>query len=145
MTPLPLYPVEDYGTHPWWSGGKCQEIRFLARLMVHPSEYPEEERWWEKHKIVVWWKQGREIGHEFACGDTPEEVVEFMRKGSWDKGESTDSEKYMAGLQSRIITPTNFLYYDAESFLFGLVKIDYLHIQKWEWEPEYNETKDPSK
>ena len=113
--------------------------------MVHPSEFPEKDRWWEKHKIVVWWIEGGEIGDDFACGDTPEEVVKFMRKGSWGKGESTDSEKYMAGLQSRIIGPTNFLYHDAESFLFGLVKIGHLHIQKWEWEPEYEKPKGSSK
>jgi len=105
--------------------------------MIHPSEFPDEERWWEKHKIVVWWKHGEEIGDDFACGDTPEEVVEFMRKGSWVEGESTDSQKYMSGVQSRILGTENFLFHDAESFLFGLVKIGSLHIQKWEWEPEY--------
>ena len=106
--------------------------------MKHPSEFPDEERWWEKHKIVVWWKHGGEIGEDFACGDTPDEVVEFMRKGSWVPGESTDSQRYMSGVQSRAFGPETFLYHDAESFLFGLVKIDRLHIQKWEWEPEHN-------
>ena len=106
--------------------------------MTHPSEFPDENRWWEKHKIVVWWKHGGEIGEDFACGDAPEEVVEFMRKGSWVEGESTDSLQYMSGVQSRILGSENFLFHDAESFLFGLVKIDSLHIQKWEWEPEYD-------
>ena len=102
--------------------------------MKHPSEFPDEERWWEKHKIVVWWKHGGEIGEDFACGDTPEEVVEFMRNRSWVDRE--DSQKYMSGVQSRVLGSENFLFHDEESFLFGLVKIDKLHIQKWEWEWE---------
>ena len=104
----------------------------------HPSEFPEEERWWEKHKIVVWWKHDGEIGDEFACGDTPEEVVDFMRSKSWIEEENKDSQKYMSGVQSRTLGPEDFLFHDAESFLFGLMKIDSLHLQKWEWEPEYD-------
>ena len=42
----------------------------------------------------------------------------------------------MSGVQSRTIGAENFLFHDEESFLFGLVKIDSLHIQKWGWEPE---------
>jgi hypothetical protein len=104
----------------------------------HPSEFPEEDRWWEKHKIVVWWKHDGEIGDEFACGDTPEEVVDFMRSRSWIEEENKDSQKYMSGVQSRTLGPVDFLFHDAESFLFGLMKIDSLHLQKWEWDPEYD-------
>ena len=28
-----------------------------------------------------------------------------------------------------------FVYVDAESFLFGMVKIGAMKIEKWEWEP----------
>jgi len=113
--------------------------------MTHPSKFPDEERWWEKHKIVVWWKHGGEISEDFACGDTPEEVVVFMRRESWAEGESTDSQKFMSGVQSRTLGPDIFLFHDAESFLFGLVKIDSLQIQKWEWEPEYDSKGHPLK
>jgi hypothetical protein len=106
--------------------------------MNHPSEAPKEERWWERHKIVVWWKHDGEIGDEFACGDTPEGVVDFMRSNSWIDEEREDSKKYMSGVQSRLFSLETFLFHDAESFLFGLVKIDSLHIQKWEWEPKHN-------
>jgi hypothetical protein len=133
--------------------------------MADPSEPPDKERWRDKHsseipdditkmleekiirmakmldennKIVVWWKHGGEIGEEYACGDTPEEVVDFMRSGSWIEEENKDSQKYMSGVQSRTFGPESFLFHDAESFLFGLMKIDSLHIQKWEWEPEYD-------
>ena len=96
----------------------------------------------EDHKIVVWWKAGGEIGEEFSCGDTPEEVVDFMRSRSWIQEENEDAQKYMSGVQSRILGPEIFLFHDAESFLFGLVKIDSLHIQKWEWEPESDSNND---
>jgi hypothetical protein len=57
-----------------------------------------------------------------------------MRNRSWVDRE--DSQKYMSGVQSRVLGSENFLFHDEESFLFGLVKIDKLHIQKWEWEWE---------
>ena len=90
----------------------------------------------EQYKIVVWWKSGDEIPEEYACGDTPEEVVNFMRSRCWIEEENKNSQKYMSGVHSRTIGAENFLFHDEESFLFGLVKIDSLHIQKWGWEPE---------
>jgi len=91
----------------------------------------------EDNKIVVWWKHDGQIGEEYACGNTPEEVVDFMRSRSWIEEENKDSQKYMSGVQSRTLGPEDFLFHDEESFLFGLVKIDSLHIQKWEWEPKH--------
>ena len=96
----------------------------------------------EDNKIVVWWKAGGEIGEECSYGDTPEEVVDNMRSRSWIQEENEDAQKYMSGVQSRILGPEIFLFHDAESFLFGLVKIDTLHIQKWEWEPESDSNND---
>lgn len=90
----------------------------------------------EEFEIVVLWKSGGEIGEEYAYGNTPEEVVNHMRSRCWIEEENKNSQKYMSGVQSRMIGAENFLFYDEESFLFGLVKIDSLHIQKWEWEPE---------
>jgi hypothetical protein len=90
----------------------------------------------EKFKIVVWWKSGGEIREEYAYGNTPEEVVNHMRRRCWIEEENKNSQKYMSGVQSRTIGAENFLFHDEESFLFGLVKIDSLHIQKWGWEPE---------
>ena len=78
--------------------------------MTHPSEFPDEDRWWEKHKIVVWWKHDGEIGEDFACGDTPKDVVEFMRNRSWVDREN--SREYMSGVQSRVLGPENFLFHD---------------------------------
>jgi hypothetical protein len=130
---------------------KGEEIRFFAITMADPSDLPddiyfakmlEEKRIKmakmldENNKIVVWWKHDGEIGEEFACGNTPEEVVDFMRSRSWIEEENKDSQKYMSGVQSRTFGPAEFLFYDEESFLLGLVKIDSLHIQKWEWEPD---------
>jgi len=91
----------------------------------------------EDNKIVVWWKHDGQIGEEYACGNTPEEVVDFMRSRSWIEEENKDSQKYMSGVQSRTLGAEDFLFHDEESFLFGLVKIDSLHIQKWEWEPKH--------
>ena len=112
--------------------------------MAHPSKLPEEERWWEKHKIVVWWKHGDEIGDDFGCGDSPDEVVEFMRNRHWTPEIRDDSKKYMSEVQTNlsIFNPVTFLFHDAESFLYGLVKIGELHIQKWDWEPEYDTNSD---
>ena len=90
----------------------------------------------EKFKIVVLWKSGGEIGEEYAYGNTPEEVVNHMRSRCWIEEENEDSQKYMSGVQSRMIGAENFLFYDEESFLFGLAKIDSLHIHKWAWEPK---------
>ena len=108
--------------------------------MKHPSKIPEEDRWWTKHKIVVWWKQGGEFTMDLACGDTPEEVVNFMRARSWHKEERDDSSVYMSAIQRRIaiLGQENILFYDEESFLIGLVKIGRLWIEKWEWEPDYD-------
>ena len=108
--------------------------------MKHPSEIPEEDRWWTKHKIVVWWKQGGEFTMDLACGDTPEEVVNFMRGRSWHEEERNDSSVYMSAIQRRIaiLGQENILFYDEESFLIGLVKIGHLWIEKWEWEPDYD-------
>ena len=90
----------------------------------------------EDYKIVVWWKDADgKVQDEYACGDTPEEVVNFMRSRSWIEEENKDSQKYMSGVQSRNLLGENFLFYDEESFLHGLVKIGNLHIQKWDWEP----------
>ena len=90
----------------------------------------------EKFKIVVLWKSGGEIGEEYAYGNTPEEVVNHMRSRCWIEEENKNSQKYMSGVQSRMIGAENFLFYDEESFLFGLAKIDSLHIHKWAWEPK---------
>ena len=92
----------------------------------------------EQFKIVVWWKAGGEIIDDYACGDTPEEVVNDMRSRCWIEEENKDSQKYMSGVQSRNIDTDDFLFYDEESFLQGLVKVGALHIQKWDWEPEYD-------
>ena len=79
---------------------------------------------------------------DFGCGDTPEEVVDFMRQRSWIDEERNDSFAYMSGIQRRIYGPENILFYDAESFLIGLIKIEALWIEKWEWEPDYESTSD---
>ena len=43
----------------------------------------------------------------------------------------------MKGVQSRlpIAYGETFVYVDAESFLFGMVKLGAMMIEKWEWEP----------
>ena len=104
----------------------------------HPTEWPEEDRWWEQHKIVVWsLEPGGEPSHEFGCGDTPEEVIDFLRGRSWIDEERDDSQKWMDGVHSRlpIAFEETFVFVDAESFLYGMVKIGAMKIQKWEWEP----------
>ena len=77
---------------------------------------------------------------DLACGDTPEEVVNFMRGRSWHEEERNDSSVYMSAIQRRIaiLGQENILFYDEESFLIGLVKIGHLWIEKWEWEPDYD-------
>ncbi|MAT86709.1 MAG: hypothetical protein CMA25_07125 [Euryarchaeota archaeon] len=124
--------------------GKHDLSLMREQIMNHPSEFSEEDRWWTKHKIVVWWKQGDEFTMEFGCGDTPEEVVDFMRQRSWIDDERNDSFAYMSGIQRRIHGPENILFYDAESFLIGLIKIEALWIEKWEWEPDYDLGSDKS-
>ena len=42
----------------------------------------------EKFKIVVWWKSGGEIREEYAYGNTPEEVVNHMRRRCWIEEEN---------------------------------------------------------
>ena len=110
---------------------------FMTRRK-HPSEWPEEQRWWEKHKIVVWSTAGGEISEEFGCGDTPEEVIDSFRERSWIEEERDSRQKYMEGVQSRlpIAHDETFVFVDAESFLQGMVKIGAMRIQKWEWEPD---------
>ena len=104
---------------------------------THPTEWSEEDRWWDKHLIVVWSTIGGQISDEFGCGDTPEEVVDFLRSRSWIDEERDEREKWMEGVHSRlpIAHDATFVYFDAESFLLGMVKIGALKIQKWEWEP----------
>ncbi len=43
----------------------------------------------------------------------------------------------MDGVHSRlpIAFEETFVFVDAESFLYGMVKIGAMKIQKWEWEP----------
>ena len=103
----------------------------------HPTEWSEEHRWWEQHKIVVWFTTGGEPSDEFGCGDTPEEVIDFLRARSWIDEERDDSQKWMEGVQARlpIAHDETFVFVDAESFLHGMVKIGAMKIQKWEWEP----------
>ena len=104
----------------------------------HPTEWSEEHRWWEQHKIVVWnLHPDGEPTDEFGCGDTPEEVIDFLRNRSWINEEKNDSQKWMEGVHSRlpIVFDETFVFVDAESFLYGMVKIRAMKIQKWEWEP----------
>ena len=104
----------------------------------HPTEWPKEDRWWEQHKIVVWsLEPDGEPTDEFGCGDTPEEVIDFFRGRSWIDEERDDSQKWMEGVHSRLPVgyDETFVYVDAESFLFGMVKIGAMKIEKWEWEP----------
>ena len=104
----------------------------------HPTEWPKEDRWWEQHKIVVWsLEPNGEPTDEFGCGDTPEEVIDFFRGRSWIDEERDDSRKWMEGVHSRLPVgyEETFVYVDAESFLFGMVKIGAMKIEKWEWEP----------
>ena len=55
----------------------------------------------EEHKIVVWWKDADgKVQDEYACGDTPEEVVNFMRSRSWIEEENKDSQKYSQKLEN---------------------------------------------
>ena len=104
----------------------------------HPTEWPKEDRWWEQHRIVVWsLEPNGEPTDEFGCGDTPEEVIDFFRGRSWIDEERDDSKKGMEGVHSRLPIgyEETFVYLDAESFLFGMVKIGAMKIEKWEWEP----------
>ena len=104
----------------------------------HPTEWPEDDRWWEQHKIVVWFTIGGEPSDEFGCGDTPEDVIDFFRARSWIDEERDDRQKWMEGVQARlpIAEDETFVFVDAESFLLGMVKIGAMKIDKWEWEPE---------
>jgi len=106
----------------------------------HPTEWPEEDRWWEKHKIVVWFTIGDDSSFwdEFGCGDSPEDVIDFFRARSWIDEERDNRQKWMEGVQARlpIAEDETFVFVDAESFLLGLVKIGAMKIDKWEWEPE---------
>ena len=119
-------------------------------------EWPEDDRWWEQEKIVVWWQfdldrtehmKGLE---SLGCGNTPEEVIDFMARSSYwgiEKFKEVQNtqkrwtrsprarQRYMEKLYSRLSDTAreNFVLTDAESFLLEMVKIGILEIEKWDF------------